>query len=147
MKRARWLKGRRLGNYQLTVRQDVILISHVVFSWPVAVLAAGLAWPVLVIVIAEYVPELEHPFDSFGESVPVSVFQFLLLFAPPILFAIPLLWRGRHIRNNALRRMGFPICVKCEYDLKGLTGNASVDKCPECGAVIADMPPVATTEH
>jgi len=48
--------------------------------------------------------------------------------------------RGR----EAIRRLGYPICTKCLYDLKAIERTVGDARCPECGALIADMPPVGS---
>ncbi|UCD76602.1 MAG: hypothetical protein JSV91_06690 [Phycisphaerales bacterium] len=45
--------------------------------------------------------------------------------------------------RRALREMGYEVCVRCGYWLRGL-GDAD-DRCPECGSKRQAMPPLAAT--
>lgn len=44
-------------------------------------------------------------------------------------------------RREVMREMSRPICVRCGHNLTGLENDPQATSCPECGAVIAEMPP------
>ncbi|GEM_PF-6266569 len=140
-----WLRGHRHGNYQLTLREDMALLGHILFSWHTT---AGLALLALSCVLY-YVPTwivgdtwLSATDSSPWRGVIPAAIGVVLGLLGTLAAAVAMSMDSRQRTNAALRRMGFPICVKCEYDLKGLEDDPKADRCPECGALIADMPPV-----
>jgi len=60
-----------------------------------------------------------------------------------VVFAKRIVPRSRII----MRQMGFPICVKCGYNLTGLDDAPTDDHCPECGASLDEMVPVGKRKN
>ncbi len=53
--------------------------------------------------------------------------------------------RLRPAKCAALRRIGYPVCVECGYDLRGLeSGDCELKVCPECGADSDAMQAIGT---
>lgn len=130
----------RFGNYQLDRGQEWQLFWYTLCSWPtVGTVAVMSLAPLLILALELLGGDWGRSLTDSPTTWPVIAVACLVpLIAGPVLFARP----GRRRLNSGLRRMGFPICVKCDYDLKGLADKPLADRCPECGALIADMPPV-----
>ncbi len=144
MKWRRWPLARRIGPYQLTWRQDWLALWRLVCSRSFAgVLTAG-ALSIVLLLAGEYFTDQWglSRLDTPGTPMVYGVIYMLVVVAPVMIAAV-VFARGIQRRSNAiLRRMGFPVCIECQYDLQGLEDNPLADRCPECGALIADMPPV-----
>jgi len=54
--------------------------------------------------------------------------------------------RFTHRQRAIMRKMGFPICMECGYHLTGLQQDPKAERCPECGAAIAEMPELGERE-
>lgn len=92
-------------------------------SWPtVGTVAVMSLAPLLILALELLGGDWGRSLMDSPTTWPVIAVACLVpLIAGPVLFARP----GRRRLNSGLRRMGFPICVKCDYDLKGLAENPS----------------------
>jgi hypothetical protein len=129
----------------LTLCEDLLLLGHILFSWHTAVFFLLLALSGAIF----YTPTwllgdtwlTNTGSNSWRDVIPAAIGVVLGLLCMIAACSV-LSHNSRQRTNAALRRMGFPTCVTCQYDLKGLADDPKVDRCPECGAIIADMPPV-----
>lgn len=64
-----------------------------------------------------------------ADWVSAGVALLVVLTAAVFLVAAFLLWRHGYVRGWRAARKGPPICMKCGYNLSGLTQC----RCPECG--------------
>lgn len=145
MKPRRAMRRIRAGNYHLTLHQELALRASLLLRWPAVVLVVGVLLSYVAYRSVEY-------FWSYGSSDPTApakhtlegLVRICVVSMPTALGMIPLLIKGRRLRNEQLRRMGFHICTHCEYDLRSQRDQVR-EKCPECGASIKDMPPVGSS--
>jgi len=140
MKWRRWLRGQRFGNYRLTIRQELRVFWCTLCSWPAAGIIGVMSLSLLIVIgLEEFGGDWGHGLmDSPGTWPIIGVLCLIPLIAGPVIFARAVQRRC----NSVLRCMGFPVCVNCQYDLKGLEADPLADRCPECGFLIADMPAV-----
>ena len=88
------------------------------------ILGVTLAFPILLRLLGRFEPTA---------NLPLPIATLIAVGAPVGCFTLLYIWLLRTRVRKSLRRLlledGIPICLKCGYDIRGL----STPRCPECG--------------
>ncbi|MCC6906986.1 MAG: hypothetical protein IT430_03505 [Phycisphaerales bacterium] len=144
-----WLNGRRVGNYQLTLREELLVCMCFIRTRSGAGIVGTALLSTGILIAGDYLTTDWGlaKMDGPDQALILGVLYMLVVMSPVLIASVLFAGRVERDANAALRRMGFPICIKCQYDLRGLDGDHRADRCPECGALFADMPPVGKRKH
>ena len=116
----------KVSNYP---RGGVVFPVHFLEKWP---------WPELGI-SAAYGTE---PFRPEGATLMEAGLALPHWIVVALLLITPSAWAFRGFRRGRRRhyRVAHNLCLKCGYDLRSQKSGQAGDKCPECGAPIAQKP-------